>query len=94
MWLFRYTCISQWGEMYWKLIYMFGFILLSSLQYVVTLSRLVTSSRTFCSVRVYFVIIIIIITQSRTSIIPPPVIPIFQFKDSFPLTLLFSIVLH
>ena len=32
-----------------KLIYMFGFILLSSLQYFISLERLVTWSRAFCS---------------------------------------------
>ena len=39
----------------WKLIYMFGFILLSSLQYFISLERLVTWSRAFCSLWVHLV---------------------------------------
>ena len=47
----------------WKLIYMFGFILLSSLQYFISLERLVTWSRAFCSLWVHLVIL----SESETS---------------------------
>ena len=43
----------------WKLIYMFGLILLSSLQYFISLERLVTWSRAFCSLWVHLVFIVI-----------------------------------
>ena len=37
--VFRYACFSQSGEIHWKLIYMFSFILLFPLQYFITLAR-------------------------------------------------------
>ena len=40
----------------WRLIYMFGFILLSSVQYFISLERLVTKSRAFCSLWVHLVL--------------------------------------
>ena len=45
--MFRDVFVPQCGEIHCKLIYMFGFILWSSLQYFITLVRLVTSSRHF-----------------------------------------------
>ena len=49
----------------WTLIYMFGFILLSSLQYFISLDELVTWSRAFCSLWVHLVYIFYFILVIR-----------------------------
>ena len=60
-WFFRgpISMYFKWLAFYliflWRLIYMFDFILLSSLQYFLSLDELVTWSRAFCSLWVHLV---------------------------------------
>ena len=63
MWVFKYACVPQCGEIIWKLIHMFGFILISAciasntnnrwsiIQYFITFARPVTLSWPICPVR-------------------------------------------